>query len=54
MQKWLRGPIAALHGVLRCSFIMYKLRASITLRLALEHVRSLLQRFPSHHENKVC
>ena len=45
LQKWLRRPIAALHGVLRCSFITHKLRASNTLRLALGHARSLLQRF---------
>jgi len=38
-------PIAVLHGVLRCSFIAYKLRASNTLRLALRHAHSLLQRF---------
>jgi hypothetical protein len=37
--------MAALHGVLRCSFITYKLRASNTLRLALGHAHSLLQRF---------
>ena len=45
LQKWLRHPITALHGVLQCSFITYKLRASSTLRLALGHAHSLLQRF---------
>ena len=38
-------PIAALHGVLRCSNIPYKLRPSNTVRLALRHAHSLLQRF---------
>ena len=45
LQKWPRRPIAALHGVLRRSFITYKLRASNTLRLALRHAHSLLQGF---------
>ena len=39
-------PIARMLGVLRCSNIPYKLRASNTLRLARGHARSLLQRIP--------
>ena len=38
-------PIAALHAVLRYSFIRHKLRSSNAVRLALGHARSLLQRF---------
>jgi TPR repeat protein len=44
-KKSLRRPLAALRELLRCSFIPYQLRASKSARVALGHVRSLLQSF---------